>query len=74
MMLFMLLLFFSDADGGRFKTVRFGKSVLQQMYKFYKEEQFCDFQINVEGKVFKVRLQITSYMNVDKTCLWGKAF
>lgn len=48
--------FVSDAEDDHFKTAKFGKTVLQQMYKFYKEEQFCDFQIKVEGKVFKVKL------------------
>lgn len=38
-------------------TTEFGKCVLQQMYKFYKEGQFCDFQIEVEGKIFKVNLE-----------------
>lgn len=43
-------------DGGetKYKTHKFGKSVLQQMYKYYQEEQFCDFKIKVENKVFNV--------------------
>jgi len=48
------LTFNAGSQGDGYVTGNFSELVLNQLREFYSQEVFCDFEIIVEGKTFKV--------------------